>query len=54
MQTYKVEICETLCRVVEVQAESPDDAVGIMETRYHDEGIVLDETDFQDYTIKLM
>ena len=54
MKTYQIEICETLCRVVDVQAESPSNAVDIVENRYSDGDIVLDASDYQDYTIKAL
>ncbi len=43
---FKVEITETLQRVVEVEAESKDEAVGIVHDKYRNEEIVLDESDF--------
>ena len=48
MDEYKVEIIETLSRIVTVIAASELDAVDIVETQYADQGTVLDASDFQD------
>ena len=51
MRTYQIEICETLCRVVEVEAESTDEAISIVITKYRQSEIVLDSNDFLDYNV---
>lgn len=55
MQEYKVEIKETLSRIVTISAENDDDAVDIVETRYYtDCDIVLDASDFQDVEFEIV
>jgi len=44
---YEVEITETLQRVVEIEADSKDEAVEKVCKQYSDEKIVLDESDFK-------
>lgn len=45
--TYKIEIEETLQRVVEIKADSLDDAITIARERYSNEEYILDENDFK-------
>lgn len=47
MQTYKIEIKETLIRVVEVEADSYEEAENYVSNRYKQERIVLDSSDFE-------
>ena len=55
IQKYKIEIKETLSRIVTVEAESGCDACGIVETRYYtDCDIVLDASDFQDVEFEIV
>ena len=54
METHKIEICETLCRVVEVEAKNVDDAIDIVRGRYQKSEIVLDSDDYQDFDIKVL
>ena len=42
----KVKIVETLERVVEVEADSFEEAANIVECQYRDSEIVLDESDY--------
>lgn len=51
---YKVEIIETLKKVVEVTASSEEMAVLIAKGRYHDDEIVLDHGDFDEVKFKLL
>lgn len=53
MTTYKVEIIETLCRIVSVKAESSEEAYQKVREAYRQEKIVLTPDDFQDVTIEL-
>ncbi|MDD2191461.1 MAG: DpnD/PcfM family protein [Bacteroidales bacterium] len=53
MKTYRIEITETLQRVVEVEADSSEEALSIVENQYKNEDIVLDENDFKAYSIDL-
>lgn len=46
MEKYEVEITEYLQRIIEVEAESPDDAVYRVEEDYDNCNIVLDSGDF--------
>lgn len=45
MNTYQVEITETLSRLIEVQAINEDHARQIVENQYKDYEIVLDSND---------
>lgn len=47
MKKYKVEIRETLSRVVEIEANSPEEALETVEDLYLDCAYVLDESDFK-------
>lgn len=44
---YQIEIEETLQKVVEIEADSPDEAIIIAKEKYHNEEYVLDENDFK-------
>jgi hypothetical protein len=48
---FKIEIMETLSRVIEVEAEHIDDAIKIAKSSYSREEIVLDHNDFVDVEI---
>lgn len=43
---YKVEILETLSKVIEVDAESEDEAISKIRKDYKDEKVVLDAEDY--------
>lgn len=49
----KIEITETLQRVIEIEANSIDEAVGHVRKLYSEENIVLDNTDHVDTEIKI-
>jgi translation initiation factor IF-1 len=51
MNRYKVEITETLQRVVKVRAPTLDEAVAQVRERYKREEIILDSGDFVDVHI---
>lgn len=53
MKTYQVEIIETLCRIVSVEAENSEEAYQKVYEAYRQEKIVLTPDDFQDVTIEL-
>ena len=53
MPKYKVEITETLSRIVEVEAENKDSAVSKIKDFYRQEKIVLDSNDYLDTEIKI-
>lgn len=46
-KTYKIEIEETLQRVVEIEANSLDEAIDIAQNRYSNEEYVLDYEDYK-------
>ena len=52
-KTYKVEITETLQRVIEVEAKSEEEALETIEEQYRDEEIVLDYGDFMGYDVDI-
>lgn len=45
---FKINVVETLERQVEVEAESEQQAMSMVEEMYQNEDIVLDSSDFQD------
>ena len=54
MPNFQIEIVEVLSAVIEIQAESLDEALNLAEKKYHDEEVVLTEvhhmtTNFRDY-----
>ena len=53
MNDYKIEITETLSRIVTVSASSQRDAVGIVEGKYADQEIVLNAEDFKGVEIEV-
>lgn len=46
MQTYKIQIQETLSKTVEIQANTIDEALQLAQKSYQNEEIVLDWGDF--------
>ncbi len=52
MRTYKVEIEETLVKVVDIEAECEGDAIKQVENKYRNSEIVLYADDFIDYKIR--
>ncbi len=48
MKTYKIEIKETLSKIIEVGASSEDEALTKIKNSYRNEDIILDENDFVD------
>lgn len=52
MKTYKIQITETLQRVVEIEASSLPEALSKVEDKYGCEQIVLDANDFKEFVIE--
>ena len=52
MQTFKLEIQEVLSKVIEIEAETPSDALNVAHDMYNDEEITLDYSDFVTNTIE--
>ena len=50
---YQVEITETLQKIVEVSAYSPDEAIAKVTEQYRDGEIGLDSSDCIDYSIQI-
>lgn len=50
---HKVEIKETLSRIIEIEAENVDGAMKEAKRKYADENIVLNAEDYIDTEIKL-
>jgi len=48
MKTYQIEITETFCRVINVEAENSDKAIYKVIEDYDKGNIVLDSNDFMD------
>lgn len=51
METYTIEIIETLSKVVEVKANSKEQALEKVREQYYESEIVLDSEDFLDTEI---
>ena len=45
METFKIEVMETLSRIVEVKAENLDKAVSLIHQQYREQIIILDHND---------
>jgi DpnD/PcfM-like protein len=52
MKTFEIQVTENLERIIEVEAETFDEAVSIVEEKYRQEEIVLDSSDFQGVTFE--
>lgn len=48
METFKIEIKETLSRTIEIEANSMDEAYSKVREMYRDEEILLDSDDYVD------
>lgn len=46
-KVYKIEIEETLQRVVEIEANSPEEAIDIAQNRYSNQEYILDYEDYK-------
>jgi len=49
----KIEVEEILSRVIEVEADSEEEALQIINTQYQEEEIVLDSSDYLDTNFKI-
>lgn len=52
MKTFKIEISETLSRIIEVEADSVETAITFVNEKYKSEEIILDESDYVEYQIR--
>ena len=52
MESFKIKIEETLCKVIEIEAENIESALTEVKEMYKNEEIVLDYNDFLDYKIQ--
>ncbi|MDD3922550.1 MAG: DpnD/PcfM family protein [Endomicrobiaceae bacterium] len=48
MQTFKIEIQETLSKIVDIEADSIEEALQIAESKYKEEKIILDSSNYVD------
>lgn len=55
MKQYKVEITETLCKQIMVEAKNSEEAIKIAESKYKaaEPDYILDYSDFVDHTIEI-
>jgi hypothetical protein len=53
MKNYSVEITETLQKIIDVEADSPDDAIEKVRKQYRNQEIVLYGSDYVDTDISL-
>jgi hypothetical protein len=54
MKEYQVEVCETLIRIVTVEATSEEDAIKFVKYDYNNAELVLDSDDFFDVDFNLV
>ena len=54
MREYNVEVCETLIRIVTVEAMSAEDAIKFVTYDYNNAELVLDSDDFFDVDFNLV
>ena len=54
MKEFKVEITETLSKIVEIQANDVDEALEAIKEMYYKELIILDSRDFVDKEINMV
>lgn len=53
MKTFSIEIIETLSRVIEIEADSVENALESAHEKYRNEEIVLDTDDYVDTVIDI-
>lgn len=46
MKKYKIEITETLQKVIEIEADNEETAILIAKMKYRNQEVILDENDF--------
>ena len=51
---YKIEITETLQRIIEVEADNVNNAISIVNDMYRDEVIILRDSDYIDSKIEVI
>ena len=54
MREYNVEVCETLIRIVTVEAMNAEDAIKFVKHDYNNAELVLDSDDFFDVDFNLV
>jgi|TARA_Y100000004_G_C8929366_1_gene419208 hypothetical protein len=54
MAKFKIEVIETLSKVIEVEANSEVEANVILSQKYHDEEIILDSSDHLSTEFKVL
>jgi hypothetical protein len=54
MKEYNVEVCETLIRIVTVEALSEEDAIKFVKYDYNNAELVLDSDDFFDVDFEIV
>jgi len=54
MKEYSVEVCETLIRIVTVEAMSEEDAIKFVKYDYNNAELVLDSDDFFDVDFEIV
>jgi hypothetical protein len=54
MREYNVEVCETLIRIVTVEAMSEEDAIKFVKYDYNNAELVLDSDDFFDVEFEIV
>ena len=50
---YKIEIKETISRIIDIEAENESEAIIKARTKYRNQDIILDSTDYMDTEINV-
>lgn len=51
MRTFKIEISETLSRIIEVESDSVEEAITLVDEMYKSEEIILDDSNYIEYSV---
>jgi len=52
MKTFKIELMEVLSKTIEVEADTADEAMTLVNKKYQSEEIILDESNFIEYKVR--
>lgn len=52
MKIFKIELTEILSKTIEVEADTADDAIALVNEKYKSEEIIIDESNFIEYRVR--
>jgi hypothetical protein len=52
MKIFKIELTEILSKTIEVEADTADEAITLVNEKYQSEEIILDESNFIEYKVR--